>query len=400
MNHDPDRLRRYAELIVSFGANVRRGQIVAVSSEPGKEPLARAIAQAAYRAGASFVDVASFDLHVKRARIEQGDPEFLEVVPSWYGERMLALGAQRCARIGLTGPVEPGLLDGLDPERLGRDRLPFIPEAIRVVNDRSTNWTAAPCPTPAWAALVHPDREPAVALERLWEQLAHVCRLDEPDPAEAWGERMDSVGRAASALEEHRLDALRFRGPGTDLTVGLLGGSRWLTARFQTAWGLRHFPNLPSEETFTAPDPARVEGTVSCTRPLVLEGSAVHGLRVRFERGRAVEIDADEGAERLRVLLARDEGAARLGEVALVDGDGRVGPLNTVFYDTLLDENAASHIAFGQAYAFSVDGADQARINQSAIHLDVMIGGDEVTVTGLTNGGAEVGVLERGVWRV
>lgn len=313
---------------------------------------------------------------------------------------MLALGAQRCARIGLTGPVEPGLLDGLDPERLGRDRLPFIPEAIRVVNDRSTNWTAAPCPTPAWAALVHPDREPAVALERLWEQIAHVCRLDEPDPAEAWGERMDSVGRAANALEEHRLDALRFRGPGTDLTVGLLGGSRWLTARFQTAWGLRHFPNLPSEETFTAPDPARVEGTVSCTRPLVLEGSAVHGLRVRFERGRAVEIDADEGAERLRVLLARDEGASRLGEVALVDGDGRVGPLNTVFYDTLLDENAASHIAFGQAYAFSVDGADQARINQSAIHLDVMIGGDEVTVTGLTNGGAEVGVLERGVWRV
>jgi len=400
VSDETDMLRRYAELIVGFGANVQPGQIVAVSTEPGKEPLTRAIAAAAYRAGASFVDVNSFDTYIKRARIEFSQEDYLEVVPSWYAERMLALGEQRCARVGLTGPAAPGLLDDLDPQRVGRDRLPFLPEAVTVVNARTTNWTAAPCPTPEWAALVHPSLDPADALARLWEQIAHVCRLDEDDPVAAWRSRMDHVGAAADALDAARFDALHFEGPGTDLRVGLLPGSKWITARFSTIDGIAHFPNLPSEETFSAPDPARVDGVVRCTKPLVLSGSIVRGLTLRFEGGRAVEIEAESGGPTLSALLDRDDGARRLGEVALVDGDGRVGPLQTTFYDTLLDENAASHIAFGQGYEFSVDESDVARVNKSGLHVDVMIGGEDVRVTGVTAAAERVLVLERGAWKI
>ena len=378
-------IERLAELIVGFGANVQPGQVVAVGTEPGKEELTRAIAGQAYRRGAKFVDVASFDLHVKRARLLHADAGTLDYVPPWYGERVLALGEERGARIGLTGPVAPGLLDGIDPERMGRDQLPFVSEVGQVVNERTTNWTASPCPTVEWASLVHPELEPEAALERLWEQIAHVCRLDEDDPVAAWRMRLDSLVAAAGKLTERRFDALHFEGPGTDLTIGLLPSSSWMAASFETVDGIEHVPNLPTEETFTTPDPQRVDGVVTATKPLALPGTIVRGLRVRFEAGRAVQIDADSGADTLRAVCARDDGAARLGEVALVDREGRIGPLDTVFYDTLLDENAASHIAFGRAYEFTVDEpSDRGRANLSEIHIDFMIGSEEVEVRGVT----------------
>jgi aminopeptidase len=397
---DPEeRLGALAELAVAFGANVQPGQVVAVGSEPGKEDLARAIADRAYRQGAKFVDLVVFDPWIKRARLLHAPEETLDWVPPWYGERALALGEHRAARIALTGNVAPGLFDDLDPARVGRDHLPMIKENAEVVNQRTTNWTVIPAPNPGWASLVHPDLEPPTALERLWEEIVHVCRLDEPEPVAAWRQRMDAVGAAAERLTERRFDALHFSGPGTDLRVSLLPGSRWLTARFQTAEGIEHMPNIPSEETFTTPDPERVEGTVTATKPLALPGGAtVTGLRVRFEAGRAVQIDADTGADALRTMCASDPGAARLGEVALVDRDGRIGPLDTIFYDTLLDENAASHIAFGRAYAFAVDEADQERANLSDIHVDFMIGSDKVDVDGVTESGERVPVLHGGRW--
>jgi aminopeptidase len=394
-------LQRFAELIVGFGANVQPGQVVAIGTEPGKERLTRAVAAAAYRRGAKFVDVASFDIHVKRARIEHAPADTLEYVPPWYGERILALGEHRAARIGLSGPVAPGLLDDLDPARVGRDQLPFVAETGQVVNQRTTNWTIAPCPTEPWATLVHPQLDPAAAVERLWQQLRHVCRLDDDDPEGAWRRRMEHLSGAAERLTARRFDALHFEGPGTDLTVGLLPSSRWLAATFSTVDGIEHFPNLPSEETFTTPDPARVEGVVRATKPLALPGTIIRGLRVRFESGRAVEIEAESGAEAMRALCARDEGAARLGEVALVDREGRIGPLDTTFYDTLLDENAASHIALGRAYTMALDDeTEYRRANVSAIHVDFMIGGDEVAVTGLTGSGERVPVLRDGAWQL
>jgi aminopeptidase len=394
-------LERFADLVVRFAANVQEGQIVAIGAEPGKEPMARALAAAAYRAGAKFVDVTYFDLLVKRARLRHAAQDTLDFVPSWYGERILELGEQRCARIGLTGPSMPGVLDDIDPARTGRDQLPQLKEGAKVINDRTTNWTAVPCPTPAWAQLVHPDLDQDAAYAKLVEQVLHVCRLDEDDPIAAWKQRMDTLTAVREKLTARRFDAVRFRGPGTDLTVGLLPSSIWLSAGdFTTIDGLVHMPNLPSEEVFSCPDPARTEGVVRSTKPLVVSGSIIRGLEVEFRDGRAVRIDADEGADVLRGYAARDEGASRLGEVALVDGEGRIGPLDTVFFDTLLDENAASHIAIGQAYAFTAGEEDHGRINSSAIHIDFMIGGPGVDTFGVESDGTEVPLLRGGAWQV
>jgi aminopeptidase len=397
---DSPPLERFADLIVGFGANVQPGQVVAVGSEPGKEALTRAIADAAYRHGAKFVDVSYFDLHVKRSRILHAAQDTLDFVPSWFGERILALGAQRCARIGLSGSVEPGLLDGLDPARAGRDQLPFVRETGIVVNDATTNWTISPCPTPGWAKQVHPDLEPDAALARLWDEVIHVCRLDTDDPQAAWDARRADLVAVSERLTGRGFSELHFEGPGTDLHVGLLPTSKWMCASFETVDGIRHMPNLPSEEVFSAPDPQRVDGVVAATKPLDLQGTIIEGLRVRFEKGRAAQIDADANAEALRARVALDEGAARLGEVALVDREGRIGPLDTVFYDTLLDENAASHIALGTAYAFCVGDPDKSRINTSAIHIDFMIGSNDVAVTGVTDAGERVPVLRDGDWQL
>ena len=395
-----DILDRFADLIVRFAANVQPGQIVAISTEPGKLDLTRAVADRAYRAGAKFVDVLQFDLHVKRSRILYAAEDTLDYVPPWYGDRVRALGEHRAARIALTGPSMPGLLSDLDPARAGRDQLPFLRESAQVVNARTTNWTAVPCPTEPWAALVYPGLELPEAYAHLWEDVLHICRLDEADPVAAWTARQDVLCRVAERLTERRFDALHFEGPGTDLRVGLLPTSRWISARFETIDGIEHMPNLPSEEIFTTPDPARVDGTVRSTKPLVAGGTIIRGLRARFEAGRAVSIQADEGGELLAHYAQRDEGASRLGEVALVDRDGRIGPLDTVFYDTLIDENAASHVALGSAYEFTVGEEDHGRINRSQIHIDFMIGSPEVAVTGLTAIGDRVPVLRGGAWQI
>jgi aminopeptidase len=397
---DESTLERLADLVVGFGANVQPDQIVAVSCEPGKEPLTRAIAASAYRRGAKFVDVAWFDPWVKRARIAHAREETLDFVPDWYGSRILALGDQRAARIGLSGPSAPGLLADLDPVRSGKDRLPAVKESGKVVNDRTTNWSIVPCSTPVWASMVFPDLPAEEAQAALDERLLHVLRLDEADPIAAWRERADTLAAAATRLTERGFDALHYEAPGTDLTIGLLPGHEWDAARFSTLDGIEHMPNLPTEEVFTSPDPERADGVVTSSKPLVLaDGTVVHGLRVRFERGRAVQVDAETAQDTMRTITAHDEGAARLGEVALVDDEGRIGKLDTVFYDTLIDENAASHIALGQGFPFLVPEESRDRVNESEIHIDFMIGSPEMRVTGITAGGERVPVLVRGKWQ-
>lgn len=395
---DAATMERFADLLVGFGANVQPGQIVAISGEIGKEDVVRALAASAYRHGAKFVDVAYFDMHVKRQRLLNAANDTLDFVPSWMGERILALGDQRCARIALSGPIAPGLLDDIDPARAGRDTLPFLKESGKVVNERTTNWTIGPCPSLPWARLVHPELDDDAAMAKLVSELTHICRLDEPDAVATWTKRADALVAAAERLTSQRLDALHFEGEGTDLLVGLLPTSRFMAARFETVEGVVHMPNIPSEEVFTTPDPLRTEGVVRSTKPLVIGGSIVRDLEVEFSGGRAVRIDASQNAEVLRGYAAKDEGAARLGEVALVDGDGRIGATGTVFFDTLLDENAASHVALGSAYALCVGDEDVPRINQSAIHVDFMIGSPGTTVTGITTGGQRVPVLVRGQW--
>jgi aminopeptidase len=389
-------LERLADLVVGFGANVQPGQIVAVSGEPGKEPLVRAIAAAAYKRGAKFVDVQWFDPWVKRARIEHAADDTLDFVPPWYGERVLALGEHRAARIALSGPVAPGVLDGLDPVRAGRDRLPGVKESGQVVDERTTNWSIIPAPTTAWATLVFPDVPEEEAIAELDRHLLHILRLDEPDPIAAWRARAERLSSNAARLTDRGFDALHYDGPGTDFTVGLLPGATWMAASFETVDGIEHMPNLPTEEIFTSPDPTRLDGHVSATMPLVLtDGTVVRGLKMRFEGGRVTAVDADTAQDVMRTIVQRDEGAARLGELALVDDEGRIGAMETVYYDTLLDENAASHIALGRGFAFLAPGQEDL-VNDSEIHIDFMIGSPQLDVTGITAGGERVPILRGG----
>src|SRR5918912_757282 len=262
--------------------------------------------------------------------------------------------------------VQPGQIVAVGAE-LGKEEMVRAIAAsayrhgAKFVDVRTTNWTIVPYPTPAWARQVHPELPEDEALAHLCADILHVLRLDEEDPVAAWRERMRTLVGAAERLTARRFSALRFRGPGTDLTVGLMPGHRFMAAEFETVDGIVHMPNLPSEEIFTSPDPERTEGVVRATKPLVIAGSIIPGIEVQFRGGPAVRIDAEDNAEVLRAYAERDEGASRLGEVALVDGEGRIGRLGTVFYDTLLDENAASHVALGSAYAFTAGEEDRGR---------------------------------------
>ena len=391
---------KLADLAV-FGANVQPGQLVAVSSYVGKEDLTRRIARAAYRRGAKYVDVLYFDQWIKRERLLHADEDTLDFIPPWMRDRLFYLSDEHAARITLSGPQAPTALAGVDPARAGRDLLPFLPETGEVVNRMTTSWCIVPAPTAPWAELVYPELAAERALERLWEDVAHICRLDADDPSAAWTERSAALKENARRVTERRFDALRLHGPGTDLTVGLLPSAHWAAGDLVTVDGRRHSPNIPTEELFTTPDPERVEGHVSATMPLELTGTIIEGIRIEFEGGRAVRVDADEGAEALRAVVAKDEGAARLGEIALVDDQGRIGPLGTVFYDTLIDENAATHIALGDGYDHPVDDpAERERINKSRVHVDFMIGSPELAVDGITRDGEVVPVLRGGAWQI
>jgi aminopeptidase len=395
-----DRLDRYADLIVNFGVNVQPGQILDLGSGLGKEALTRAIAASAYKRGAKFVDVNYWDPWLKRARVQYAAEDVLDFVPSWYGERTLQLGEERAATILLSGPLAPHLYDDLDPEKLGRDVFPRIKEWTKVINERTVNWCIAPGPSEKWAELVYPDLDPGDALEKLWEQVLHICRMDEADPEAAWRARSDALKGAAERLTDRHFDAIHLEGGGTDVTIGLLPTSKWVGGGEETVDGVPHMANLPTEEVFTTPDPERADGIVRATKPLFSQGRILTGLTVRFEGGRAVQIDADSGAETLRAVVTQDDGGTRLGELALVDREGRIGPLDTVFYDTLLDENAASHVALGSAYEAAVDPEEFDRINRSSVHVDFMIGSADVDVTGITREGERVPVLRQAVWQI
>src|SRR5215468_1274882 len=395
-----DRLERYADLIVNFGVNVQPGQILDLGSGLGKEELTRSITASAYKRGAKFVDVNYWDPWLKRLRVQFAADEVLDFVPSWYGERTLQLGDERAATILLSGPLAPHLYDDLDPARLGRDVFPRIKEWSKVINERTVNWCIVPGPSEKWAELVYPELEPGDALEKLWEQVLHVCRMDEADPEAAWRSRSDALKGVAHRLTERRFDAIQLEGGGTDVTIGLLPTSKWVGGGEETVDGIFHMANLPTEEVFTTPDPERADGVVRATKPLFSQGRILTGLTVRFEGGRAVQVDADSGAETLREVVGQDDGGTRLGELALVDGEGRIGPLDTVFYDTLLDENAASHVALGSAYEAAVAPEDFDRINRSSVHVDFMIGSADVDVTGITHDGERVPVLRQSVWQI
>ena len=393
----PDLIPALARLAVEAGINATENQMVVVSATLGQQDLARAIAGACYDIGARYVEVNYSDPYVRKVRLTRAPDAALGTIPPWTRRKVLDVEEAGAAMIALTGPAAPHLLDDVDPGRIGRDQV-AIPEQMEVIGRQRLRWTVVPGPTEGWAKLVFGEDEPD-ALARLWNEIGTICRLDADDPVKAWRERGGELGQMAQRLDGAQLDSLHFTGPGTDLTIGLLDGVRWGGGGMTSAEGVRYLANIPTEEGFTTPDPERTHGVVTSTKPLLVSGATVSGLRIRFEGGRAVQVDADEGAELMRELVARDEHANRLGEVALVDSSGRIGRSGVVFHDTLFDENAASHLALGGGFPhLTTDEQTAARVNASGIHTDFMIGGPAIDVTGTTRDGRDLPVLMHQDW--
>ena len=401
-----ERLDRFADLAVRVGANVQPGQEVVLIYLVEHTPIARAVARAALRAGARRVHPLVTDLHLRKAAIELGPEEELGRTPEYVLEWVRGWAETRPALIALTGDPEPTLFDGLEPAHVARaEPRDFRSIYLPFVTGRKLNWVIVPAPNAGWAEAVlgEPD------VDRLWDAVATTMRLDEDDPVEAWRAHAATLQARADALNAAHFDAIRFRGPGTDLVVGLLDGSRWLCATFETQTGIAHLPNLPTEEVFTTPDCRRTEGVVRSTYPLVVPGigARVEGLELRFEGGKAVDVQAEgDGADVIRAQMASDERAPFLGEVALVDGSSRVRQTGLVFSNTLFDENASCHIAYGSGLPFAVDGAEGLGrdeligrgVNAAALHTDFMIGGPEVEVDGLAPDGGATPILRANTW--
>jgi aminopeptidase len=399
-----ERIDRYADLIVRVGVNVQPGQTVFVDAAIDHAELVRAVVRSAYRAEARFVDVRYIDPYVRKALIDLGPEETLTDTPTWLLERVEAL-AEGGAMIMIAGEADPELLAGSDPARVGKARpIAAVTRQLRAQNDRSAAWTIALHPTPGQAKLMFGEPD----VERLWDAVAYAVRLDEPDPVQAWREHVDRLATRCAQLDALELSAVRFRGPGTDLTVGLLPKARWLGGGLPTQAGVHHVPNLPTEEIFACPDWRRTEGFVRSTRPLATGGTVVRDLEIAFSRGEIVDVKASNGVDVIRSQLATDDFAGRLGEVALVDGTSRVGQTGLTFYNVLFDENATCHIAYGAGVTFGVDGTDglgpgelrDRGINVSSVHTDFMIGGPEVAVDGIAGDGREIPILREDAWQL
>ena len=399
---DRTRVQRYAELVVRVGLNVQPGQPVLVRADLDHAEVARAVVEQAYVAGAAAVTVDWTDAHVRRSTLEHAPMETLTGTPGWRLQQLQELGEAGGAILTLTGNAHPHLFDDLPAERVAAVPLELARASRALVTEGGVVWAVVAAPNEGWAEQVFGSPD----VDRLRDAVSVAMRLDSDDVVAEWREHVDRLHARARAVEALDLDAVRYTGDGTDLTVGLIPGSRWVSGSVTTPGGVPFTPNLPTEEVFTSPDRRRADGTIRVTRPLAMPraGVVVEGLEVRFEGGRAVDVSADTHLDAVQAELETDEGARSLGEVALVDGASRVRAAVVVFHNTLYDENAGCHVAWGQSFPMVLpDVSDPeeraaAGLNTSAVHTDVVVGGPGVDVVGTTRDGREVPLITDDVW--
>ena len=403
-----ERLRSYAELLLKVGVNLQAGQKLLIRTSTEAVELTRMVTELAYKLGSPYVEVMWSDDSVTRSRFLHGPEGSFSTISPQRAQMMIDLAKEGAASLAIVAD-DPDMLAGTDPKRMASYLESWRPK-LKPYYDLAMNdaiaWCVAAAASPAWALRVFPQLSTAAAVDKLWDAIFDATRITTPDPVAAWREHADTLLQAKSKLNEKRYKALHFKGPGTDLRVGLAEGHVWDGGDSRSAAGHRFMANVPTEEVFTAPHRARVDGVVRATKPLAYNGTIIDDFELRFEGGAVVEARAGKGQEALDEILATDEGSKRLGEVALVPASSPIAKTGVLFYETLFDENAACHIALGQAYGVTVEGSggmtDEEKaavgMNDSLTHVDFMIGSDQIDIDGELPDGSFEAVMRSGEW--
>jgi aminopeptidase len=405
---DPVKLDKLAEVAIKVGLQLQKGQDLVLTAPLVAVPLVRLITAHAYKVGASTVTTFYSDEETTLARYRHGHDASFDRAPNWLYDGMAKAYENGAARLAIAGD-NPMLLAQEDPAKVGRANkatsLAYKP-ALEHISNFDINWNICSYPNPSWARLVFPDMPIEEAVRKLADAIFAASRVDRDDPVAAWAEHNGELKKRSTWLNGERFAALHFTGPGTDLKVGLADGHEWHGGASTAKNGVTCNPNIPTEEVFTTPHALKVEGHVSSTKPLSHQGTLIDDIQVRFEAGRIVEAKASKGEAVLNKVLDTDEGARRLGEVALVPHSSPISASGVLFYNTLFDENASCHIALGQCYSKCfLDGAslsqDQIKAqggNSSLIHIDWMIGSNKVDIDGIRADGSKVPVMRQGEW--
>ena len=403
-----EKLDLLAQVAVKVGLDLQPGQELLMTASLDSLDLARRITEQAYRAGASIVTTLYSDDEATLARYHHAPDSSFDHAANWLYEGMGKAFERGSARLAIAG-ANPALLANEDPDKVSRAgkavSLAYRP-ALEFITRHAINWTIIAGATPAWAKLVFPQLSEEEALAQLWEAIFTISRVNMEDPVAAWKSHDQALQKRAALLNDKRYSYLHYTGPGTDLRIGLADDHLWMGGGTTAGNGIYCIPNMPTEEIFTTPHKDRVEGTVCASKPLSHQGSMIENISVRFEGGRIVEAHATRGEEVLQKLLKSDEGACRIGEVALVPHSSLISASDITFFNTLFDENAASHIALGQAYSTCVKNGDKLSpeelaakgANDSLIHVDWMIGSGALDIDGITASGATEPLMRKGEW--
>jgi aminopeptidase len=410
-------LRSYADLTVKVGLNLQPGQrllVIGPLANGGVSleaaPLVREIAASAYAAGAPLVEALWGDESMLLARFASARPETLTEYPTWLPKALVEHVEGGHAMLSIYAN-DPDLLKQQPPEQVGamQQAVSFAVRPFReLISRNQTNWAVVAAPAAGWASKMFPGVPADQQIPRLWDQIVKLCRLDRPDPIAAWNQHLKNLEESAAYLNGKQYQALKYSGPGTDLTLGLPAGHKWVSGRTVSRNGIPFTANLPTEEVFTMAHRELADGTVQSSKPLSYAGTLIEGFSLRFEKGRVVEVNAKRGESVLRQLIGTDEGAGRLGEIALVPHSSPISESGLLFYNTLFDENAASHVALGSAYKFTLRDGDtmndeafgKAGGNRSVVHVDFMIGSGELDVDGIAPDGTREPLMRRGEWAI